>query len=57
MDGELVMVIGFWMREFLDGRVRVNESVCLQCLVKCSKIPHLPPRQDPSNSGKGFPVK
>lgn len=57
MGGELVMVIGFWKREFLDGRMRINESMCVQCLVKCSKIPQMPPLQDTSNSGKGFPVK
>lgn len=28
MGGELVMAVEFRMREFLDGRVRLNESVC-----------------------------
>lgn len=35
MDGELVMAIDFWMGEFLDGWMRLNESLCMKVPCEC----------------------
>lgn len=53
MGGELVMVIDFWTREYLDGTVRVNESVCMTESCKCKGLLRTTPRY----LKKDFPIK